>query len=154
MLNEDYKDMLLALSDEKVKYLLVGAYALAAHGYPRATVYIDIWIMPSPQNANAVMRALHRFGAPMKNLTPEDLQKDGTIFQIGVAPRRIDIITAASGLRFEETFSRSISLNIEGIEVHIPSIDDLICNKRASGRTKNLADAEALESIKNSEKSA
>lgn len=154
MLNDDYKDMLLALSDEKVKYLLVGAYALAAHGYPRATMHIDIWIMPSPQNANAVMRALHRFGAPLHNLTPEDLQKDGTIFQIGVAPRRIDIITTASGLQFEETFSRSISLNIEGIEVHIPSIDDLICNKRASGRTKDLADAEALESIKNSEKSA
>ena len=153
MLNEDYKDMLLALSDEKVKYLL-GAYALAAHGYPRATMDIDIWIMPSPQNADAVMRALHRFGAPLHNLTPEDLQKDGTIFQIGVAPRRIDIITKASGLQFEETFSRSISLNIEGIEVHIPSIDDLICNKRASGRTKDLADAEALESIKNSEKSA
>ncbi|MDM8542250.1 hypothetical protein QUF90_14305 [Desulfococcaceae bacterium HSG9] len=151
MLNEDYKDMLLALSDEKVRYLLVGAYALAAHGYPRATMDIDIWVMPSPQNADAVMRALRRFGAPLHNLTKEDLQKDGTIFQIGVAPRRIDIITTASGLRFEEAFSRSLSVNIEGIKVHIPSIDDLICNKRASGRTKDLADAEALESLKNSE---
>ncbi len=150
MLNEDYKDMLLALSDENVKYMLVGAYALAAYGYPRATMDIDIWIMPSPQNADAVMRAIIRFGSPLHNLTKEDLQKDDTIFQIGVAPRRIDIITAASGLRFEETFSRSNSINIEGIKVHIPSIDDLICNKRALGRTKDLADAEALESIKNS----
>ncbi len=93
MLNEDYKDMLRALSEEKVKFLLVGAYAMAAHGYPRTTMDINIWVMPSPQNADAVLRALRRFGAPLHNLTKEDLQKDGTIFQIGVAPRRIDIIT-------------------------------------------------------------
>ncbi len=151
MLNEDYKDMLLALSGEKVKFLLVGAYALAAHGYPRATMDIDIWVLPSPQNADAVVRAVSSFGAPLHNLTREDLQKDGTIFQIGVAPRRIDIITAASGLQFEEVYERSLSVNIEGIEVHVPSIDDLILNKRASGRTKDLADVEALEALKNSE---
>jgi hypothetical protein len=154
MLNEDYRDMLHALSDEKVKFLLVGAYALAAHGYPRATMDIDIWVMPTPQNADAVLRALRRFGAPLHNLTKEDLQKDGTIFQIGVAPRRIDIITAASGLQFEETYGRSLSVNIEGIEVHIPSLDDLIHNKRALGRTKDLADVEALQSLKTSEQVA
>jgi len=151
MLNEDYKDMLHALSDEKVKFILVGAYALAAHGYPRATMDIDIWVMPSPENADAVLRALRRFGAPLQNLTKEDLQKDGTVFQIGVAPRRIDIITAATGLQFEETYRNSISVNIESVEVHIPSINDLIRNKRATGRTKDLADAETLEAIKNSE---
>jgi hypothetical protein len=151
MLNEDYKDMLQALSDENVSFLLVGAYAMAAHGYPRATMDIEIWVMPSPQNADAVLRALNRFGAPLHNLNKEDLQNDGTIFQIGVAPRRIDIITAASGLQFEEAYGRSLSVNIEGIEVHIPSIDDLIRNKRTSGRTKDLADAEALEFMKNSE---
>jgi hypothetical protein len=153
MLNEDYKDMLRALSDEKVRFLLVGAYAMAAHGYPRATMDIDIWVMPSPQNADAVLRALRRFGAPLHNLTKEDLQQEGTVFQIGVAPRRIDIVTGASGLVFEETYGRSLSVNIEGIEVHIPSISDLIRNKRASGRTKDFADAEALESLKNSEQS-
>jgi len=151
MLNEDYRDMLHALSDEKVKFILVGAYALAAHGYPRATMDIDIWVMPSPENADAVLRALRRFGAPLHNLTKEDLQKDGTVFQIGVAPRRIDIITVATGLKFEETYRNSISLNIEGVEVHIPSIEDLIRNKRATGRTKDLADAESLESLKNFE---
>lgn len=150
MLNEDYRDMLHALSDEKVKFLLVGAYAMAAHGYPRATMDIDIWVMPSPENAAAVLRALLRFGAPIHNLSLEDLQKDGTVFQIGVAPRRIDLITAASGLQFRETFERSLSVNLEGIEVHIPSVDDLIQNKRASGRTKDIADAEALESLKSS----
>jgi hypothetical protein len=112
---------------------------------------IDIWVMPSSQKADAVLRALRRFGSPLDNLTKEDLQIDGTVFQIGIAPRRIDIITALSGLKFEETYQNSISLNIEGVEVHIPSIEDLIRNKRASGRTKDLADAEALESLKNSE---
>jgi len=151
MLNEDYRDMLHVLSEEKVKFILVGAYALAAHGYPRATMDIDIWVMPSPENADAVLRALSRFGAPLHKLTKEDLLQDGTIFQIGVAPRRIDIITSASGLQFETTYQNSIPVNIEGIEVYIPSIDDLILNKRAIGRTKDLADAEALESLKNSE---
>jgi len=151
MLNEDYKDMLRSLSDENVKFIIVGAYALAAHGYPRATMDIDIWVMPSPENADAVMRALSRFGAPLQNLTKQDLLTAGTVFQIGVAPRRIDIITAASGLQFEPTYRNSISVNIEGIEVRIPSIADLILNKKATGRTKDLADAEALESLKNAQ---
>ena len=112
---------------------------------------MDIWVMPSPENAEAVFRALTRFGAPLHNLTKEDLQTDGTIFQIGVAPRRIDIMTAASGLEFEDAFKGSISVDIEGIQICIPSIDDLIRNKRASGRTKDLADAEALEGLRNSE---
>ena len=148
MLNEDYRDMLHALSDEKVRFILVGAYALAAHGYPRATMDIDIWVMPSPDNAEAVLRALSSFGTPLHNLTKEDLQKEGTIFQIGVAPRRIDIITAASGLQFEHTYQNSVLVNIDGIDVRIPSIDDLIINKKSTGRTKDLADAEALVSLK------
>jgi len=145
MLNEDYKDMLQALADEKVDYLLVGAYALAAHGYLRATVDMDIWVKPSAHNADAVLRALRRFGAPLQGLTSEDLQTDDTIFQIGVAPRRIDIITGASGLQFDDTFSRSLPVEIEGLEVRVPAIEDLIRNKRACGRTRDLADAEALE---------
>jgi len=151
MLNEDYRDMLQALVDEKVKFLLVGAYAQAAHGYPRATMDIDIWVMPSSKNAEAVLRALRRFGAPLQKLSRQDLERDGTVFQIGVAPRRIDIITAASGLRFQEAFARSLSVQIEGLEVHIPSLEDLIRNKRAAGRTKDLADAEALELLRKSE---
>jgi predicted nucleotidyltransferase len=148
MLNEDYRDMLQALADEKAKFLLVGAYALAAHGYPRATVDIDIWVMQSPDNADAVLRALQRFGTPLQNLTRQDLQRDDTVFQIGVAPRRIDIITTASGLQFEEAYANSLTVDIDGIEVHIPSLTDLIRNKRASGRTKDIADAEALEELR------
>lgn len=150
MLNKDYKEMLQCLADEKVKFLLVGAYALAAHGYPRATLDIDVWVMPSPDNAEAVLKALRRFGTSMHGLTASDLQQDDTIFQIGVAPRRIDIITGATGLQFEKAFTNSFAVDIEGIQVRIPSLDDLIRNKRASGRTKDLADAEALEFLKSS----
>jgi hypothetical protein len=150
MLNEDYKDMLRAFSAERVKYLLVGAYAMAAHGYPRSTLDIDFWIMQSPENAAAVLRALQRFGVPLNDLTSEDLQRNGTIFQIGIAPRRIDIITEATGLEFGEAYERSQPVTIEGIEVRIPSIADLIRNKRSTGRTKDLADAEALEALKSS----
>ncbi len=150
MLNEDYKDMLQILSDEKVEFLLVGAYAMAAYGYLRATMDMDIWIIPSAQNADAILRSLRRFGTPLHTLTKKDLQQSGTVFQIGVAPRRIDILTEATGLQFNETYERSLSVNIEGIDVRIPSLDDLIRNKRAIGRTKDLADAEALESLKRS----
>ena len=151
MLNEDYKEMLQCLVDEGVSFLLVGAYALAAHGYPRATMDIDVWVMPSPDNAAATLKALRRFGAALHGLSVDDLQKDDTIFQIGVAPRRIDIITGASGLQFEEAFTRAVKVDIDGLEVHIPSVDDLIRNKRASGRTKDLADAEALDALRISE---
>jgi hypothetical protein len=151
MLNEDYKDMLRALAGEKVRLLLIGAYALAAHGYPRATMDIDIWVMPSPDNAEAVMRALSRFGSPLHNLTQADLLKDDTVFQIGVPPRRIDIVTGASGLRFEEAFAHSVEVDIQGLQVRVPSLDDLIRNKRAAGRAKDLADAEALEALRDSE---
>jgi hypothetical protein len=136
-----------SLVEERVRFLLVGAYALAAHGYPRATMDIDIWVLPEPENADAVLRAIRRFGAPLHNLTKADLERDGTVFQIGVAPRRIDIITAASGLQFDQTLANSLAVEIEGIQVHIPSVNDLIRNKRASGRTKDLADAEALEEL-------
>jgi hypothetical protein len=147
MLNEDYKDLLRAFSDEKVEYLLVGAYALAAHGYPRATMDIDIWVKPNEENAARVLRALERFGAPLDNLSPQDLEKDDTIFQIGVAPRRIDIITGVSGLSFDATFSSAIEVDVDDIVLRIPSTADLIRNKRASGRTRDLADAEALEEL-------
>ena len=151
MLNEDYRDMLQSLADEEAKFLLVGAYAMAAHGYPRATMDIDIWVEPSAENADAVLRALARFGAPLHDLTEEDLRRNDTVFQIGVAPRRVDIITGASGLRFEEAFAHSVAVEIEGMEVRILSIEDLIRNKKASGRTKDLADAEALERLRDSE---
>ena len=151
MLNEDYRDMLRALSDEKAEFLLVGAYALAIHGYLRATMDIDIWVKPSAGNADAVLRALERFGAPIEGLTKEDLERGDTIFQIGLAPRRIDLMTGASGLGFDEAFARSVKTDIEGIPVRVLSLADLIRNKRATGRTRDLADAEALEGLRDAD---
>lgn len=149
MLNEDYKDLLLALSEEKVKYLLVGAYALAAHGYPRATMDIDVWVKPETANAAALLRALERFGAPLRNLSQQDFERSDTVFQIGVAPRRIDILTGVSGLEFDTTFDNSLEVQIDDITLRVPSATDLLRNKRASGRTRDLADAEALEELEN-----
>ena len=129
MLNEDYKDMLLAFSGENVSYLLVGAYAMAAHGYPRATIDMDLWVLPTPSNAEAVVRALIRFGAPLDALAKDDLTNENVIFQIGVAPRRIDIITSVDGLRFVDAFMHSIIVDIGGTDVRVLAIDDLIRNK-------------------------
>jgi len=148
MLNNDYKDILLALSNRKTKFILVGAYAMAVHGYPRSTMDIDLWIKPDSENANLVLQALEDFGAPSNNLTQDDLQKEGLIFQIGVAPRRIDIITSVDGLTFENAFANSKTIEIEGIPIQVLSIGDLIKNKRSTGRTKDLADAESLENTR------
>ncbi|MCB2206497.1 nucleotidyltransferase [bacterium] len=151
MLNEDYRDMLRILSEEKVEFLLVGAYALAVHGYLRATMDIDLWVMPSPQNAEAVLTALQRFGAPLHEVTHRDFEEEGTVFQIGIAPRRIDILTSVTGLEFNEVYARSTVVNVDGIDVHVPPVEDLITNKRSTGRTRDLADVEALEAIRDAQ---
>jgi len=147
MLNKDYRDILLCFDAEKVEYILVGAYALAAHGYPRATMDIDVWVKPSLENSILVLKALKHFGAPLNNLTQKDLLRDDTIFQIGVAPRRIDIITGASGLLFEEAKEKAVKVKIDGLEIIVLSLKDLIKNKIASGRPKDLVDAKMLKSI-------
>lgn len=151
MLNEDYREMLQCLAAEHVRFLIVGAYAMAVHGYPRATMDIDLWVLPSPENGAALLKALRRFGAPLDAVSIADFQRDDTVFQIGVAPRRIDIITGASGLRFDAAFDRSVEVEIEGLRVRMPCLDDLIANKKAAGRTKDLADAEALETLRAAE---
>jgi hypothetical protein len=147
MLNSDYKDILLALSEQHASFLLVGAYAMAVHGYPRSTMDIDLWIMGDAENSLRVFKALENFGAPMGDLSPEDFQKENVVFQIGVAPRRIDIITSADGLEFAEAFANAKITEIEGISLRVLSVPDLIKNKRSTGRTKDLADAEALEAL-------
>ena len=145
MLNNDYRDILLALSNRRVKFLLIGAYAMAAHGYPRSTIDIDLWIMPDAKNSVLVLKALEDFGAPLGDLSENDLKKEGIVFQIGVAPRRIDILTSVDGLKFKDAFDNSQTIEIEGIPIQVLSLADLIKNKRATGRTKDLADAELLE---------
>ena len=147
MLNKDYRGILLALSVRKVRFLLVGAYAMAAHGYPRSTMDIDLWIMPDPDNALLVLQALEDFGAPSGGLSPADLQQDGMVFQIGIAPKRIDILTSVDGLKFENAFANSEVIDLDGISINVLSISDLIINKRSTGRIKDLADAESLNEL-------
>jgi predicted nucleotidyltransferase len=145
MLNDDYKDMLSALNGEGVKFLLVGAYAMAAHGYPRATMDIDLWVVASTENIRAAIAALKKFGAPIDNISERDFQDDNFVFQIGVAPRRIDILTAVDGLDFSSAYDNADTVQIDGLDIKVLSKQDLIKNKRASGRTKDLADVEVLE---------
>jgi hypothetical protein len=145
VLNSDYKDMLQVLLDHEVKFLLVGAYAMAAHGYPRATGDIDIWVEPSPDNSQRVYQALAAFGAPLRELDETTFVKLGIVFQIGVSPRRIDIMSAVSGVGFEEAYQHRQMVEIEGLSVPILSYDDLIKNKRATGRDKDRLDAKRLE---------
>jgi len=146
MLNKDYKEMLQCLSAENVKFLLVGAYAVAAHGYPRATKDIDIFVQPAPENASSLMRALARFGAPLSGVSAADFSAEGVVFQIGNNPRRIDILTRISGVDFQHAYDRRKTVCLEGIDVPVISLEDLIANKRATGRTQDLADVERLES--------
>ena len=147
MLNSHYKEILSILSEKKVRFLLVGAYAMAVHGYPRSTMDIDLWVMPDPENALLVLQALEDFGAPIGDLSVEDFQKDDVVFQIGVAPLRIDMLTSIDGLKFEDAFASSELVDIEGISINVLSIPDLIKNKQATGRIKDLADVEVLEGI-------
>jgi len=148
ILNEDYRDILQALNAERVEFILVGAYALAAHGYPRATMDIDIWVMPSLENGEAVIRAIKQFGTPLNGLSIEDLKHDDTVFQIGVAPCRIDILTGATGLDFESAAGHAVEREIDGIPLRVLSLDDLIINKEATGRPKDRVDAEELKNLK------
>lgn len=144
-MNRDFLDILSALSAEKADYLLVGAYALAVHGYPRATGDLDVWVRPSPENAERVWRALLVFGAPLLDLTPDDLARPETVFEIGVAPQRIDILAGIDGLTFDEGWGDHIVREISGVEVPVLSRAALIRNKKASGRPKDIADAQTLE---------
>lgn len=145
MLNSDYKDMLQALLDHGVKFLLVGAYAMGAHGYPRATGDIDIWVEPSSENSTRVYHSMVAFGAPLHEIDETTFAAPNVVFQIGVAPRRVDIITTISGVSFDEAYLNRQVVEIEGLSIPILSFDDLIKNKRATGRDKDRLDADQLE---------
>ena len=146
MLNPDFRDILSAFSEEKVEYMVVGAYALAFHGFPRATGDIDLWIQCSDDNAERVWRALGRFGAPLFDLTLDDLKRPGMVFQIGLAPMRIDILTSIGGVEFIEAQADRRVVEIMGLNVPVIGRAHLLRNKKAAGRPKDLADVAWLES--------
>jgi len=145
-LNKDFRDILALLQDEGAVFLIVGAHALAVHGYLRATGDLDLWIRPDPENAERVWRALLRFGAPVEalNLSQADLEKPGIVFQIGLPPRRIDILTEISGVDFDEAWPNRVTQTVDGLEAPFLGREALLRNKQESGRDKDLADLRAL----------
>jgi len=145
MLNEDYREMLQLFIEEKVEFLLVGAFALAVHGLPRATGDIDLFVKPDKENSERVCRALARFGAPMADISIEDFQSEDVILQIGVVPRRIDIITAISGVSFDEAFRDSIISIVDGLNIPVISKLKMIKNKESTGREKDALDVKILK---------
>jgi len=144
-MNPDFKDLLSALNAHEVEYLVVGAHALAAHGHIRATKDLEVWVRPSADNAERVLRALAEFGAPLQDLRADDLSEPGVIFQIGVPPVRIDVITEIDGVDFESAWAERLESTLGDLPVHVISRRDLIRNKKASGRLQDLADVERLE---------
>lgn len=145
-LAKDFRDLLRAFVDHEVRFLVVGAYALAVHGRPRATGDLDVWVEPSATNADRVLAALREFGAPLHDLTRDDLARPGVVFQIGLPPLRIDILTQISGVEFSQAWPRRSEADFEGVGVAVIGRDDFLTNKRASGRPQDLVDVERLAS--------
>jgi predicted nucleotidyltransferase len=137
--------MLQSLLNNKVEFLVVGAYAMAAYGYPRATGDLDLWVFTSTENAEKVYKALGEFGAPLEQIDQDSFSEKGIIFQIGVAPCRIDIITQISGVEFEQAYPKRKEIEIDGIKVPVISKEDLICNKESTGREKDKLDSKFMQ---------
>lgn len=144
-MNRDFIELLAAFNDHTAEYIVVGAHALAAHGQVRATKGLDVWVRPSNENAPKVLAAFVEFGAPLHDLTERDLTTAGTVFQIGVPPIRIDVITEIDGVAFESAWPDRVDVRLGGISVPVLSRHHLIANKKASGRLQDLADLERLE---------
>lgn len=144
-LAEDFRDLLRAFVAHDVRFLVVGAYALAVHGTPRATGDLDLWIEADAANAERTIAALCDFGAALHDLRAEDLVTPGVVFQIGLPPLRIDVLTAIDGVEFAEAWPRRTRADFDGIRVPVIGRRHFLINKRATGRLKDRADAERLE---------
>lgn len=144
-MNEDFRDLLRALCDAEARFLIVGAYAVSAHAEPRATGDLDLWVEPTSQNAGRVYAALRRFGAPLEALSEADLERPGIVFQMGLPPRRIDILTAITGVDFETAWQDRVPVEYAGVACHVIGFEALVENKRRLGPAKDLADLELLE---------
>jgi hypothetical protein len=146
--NEDFVDIAKGFIDNGVEFLIVGAYALAAHGFPRTTGDIDILVRPAPDNAARVFRALVEFGAPVAahGVTQRDFEVEGKVYQLGLPPRRIDILTSLSGVSFDEAAANAIEGHLGPAKVRFIGKAAMARNKLASGRPKDLVDAQLLQS--------
>lgn len=143
-MNPDFVDLLRAFAAADVRFLIVGAYALAHHGRPRATGDLDVWVDPTPANARSVMQALRTFGAPLADVVEDDFARPGVVFQIGVPPGRIDVLTDLTGLTFAEAWPGRERGHFGEVVVDYIGRDAFILNKRATGRAKDLGDIEGL----------
>ncbi len=146
-MNQDFQDMLAALLASGARFLVVGAHALAVHGVVRATGDLDIWVLADAVNAERIWEALRRFGAPMETLgaVPGDLTRPGIVLQIGLPPRRIDILTGLTGVDFESAWGARVLHRVGSLDIPFLDRETLIRNKRATGRLRDLADLERLE---------
>ncbi len=147
-MHPDFKELIATFNAENVEYLIVGAHALAAHGFVRATKDLDVWVRPEASNAVRVMQALRVFGAPLHDLTVEDLSVPGVVFQMGVAPIRIDVLTEIDGVSFEDAWPKRLPAMFGDVPASFLSRDHLVVNKRAAGRDQDLVDLKRLEEKK------
>jgi len=143
--NPDFVALLRELSAAEARFIVVGAYAVTFHARPRATGDLDLWIEATPANAARVFRALRTFGAPLEDLSEADLAQPDVVYQIGVPPRRIDLLTTLAGLSFTEAWAGRVAGRFGELEVPFIGREALIRNKRALGRPRDLADLELLE---------
>ena len=146
-MNPDFLDLLAALVRAEARFLVVGAHAMAAHGVPRATGDLDVWVQANPENAARVWHALIEFGAPVRTLglSKADLTAPGVVFQMGEPPVRIDLLTSITGVDFDHAWSNRSVHRVGTLDVPFLGRTALLDNKRATGRTKDLADVEILE---------
>ena len=144
MLNQDYKEMLQLLLEHKAKFLVIGAYAMGVHGYPRATADIDIWVEASVENSKRVYMAIKDFGAPLYDIDEMTFSQKDAIFQIGIAPRRIDILSEIEGIEFGEAYDKRIEVELEDLTIPFISREFLIKSKSATGRDRDRIDVENL----------
>lgn len=143
--NSDFSDLLRIFNANRVKYLVIGGYAVVQYAEPRYTKDLDMWISTDTANAEAVYKSLREFGAPLAGLTAKDFAEEGCFFQMGIPPIRVDIIMGIPGAHFEGCWQRRNEVDFEGLEVCFISKQDLIAAKRASGRPQDLIDADLLE---------
>jgi len=145
MLSKDFKEFIELLNAHNVRYLLVGGYAVAFHGYPRYTKDLDVWIELSSENADNVIKALDEFGFESLGLKPEDFLENDQIIQLGYPPNRIDILMTLKEINFGDCYKSKVEVDIQGVKINFIDLENLKQNKRATGRPQDLADTENLK---------
>ena len=145
-LSQDFKEFIESLNVSRVRYLVVGGYAVALHGHPRYTKDLDVWIDCTPANAKRMVRAFAEFGFESLGVKAADFEKPDRMVQMGVPPNRIDVLTSLAGVNFSACFKKRVIVEIDGVPVNFIDVEHLKINKRAAGRLQDLADVENLES--------